>query len=124
MIRFISFCTVVLLVLTVQVSYASGWDTAERIDTTNPERAGKPQVAVDPDGNAVAVWDQEVWDPNESSFRYDIYSARYLGGIGWTTPELIETDDTGNALDSQVGVDADGNAIAVWEQFDGTRFNT
>ena len=31
----------------------------------------------------------------------------------WGTPELIETDDVGDALDPQIAFDAIGNALAV-----------
>ena len=41
----------------------------------------------------------------------------------WGTPELIETDNSGNAFRPQVGVDGSGNAVAVWYQHDGTRYN-
>ena len=41
----------------------------------------------------------------------------------WSTSELIETDDAGDARDPQIAFDASGNALAVWEQNDRTRFN-
>jgi hypothetical protein len=33
--------------------------------------------------------------------------------------ELVETNSTGSALDPQVAVDSNGDAVAVWQQFDG-----
>ena len=42
---------------------------------------------------------------------------------GWRTAELIETDDAGDASYPQVAVDSSGNAVAVWQQHDGTCFN-
>ena len=41
----------------------------------------------------------------------------------WSTAELIETDNAGHASDPQVAFDSSGNAIAVWFQDDGTRYN-
>ena len=38
----------------------------------------------------------------------------------WGTAQLIETD-SGWAYSPQVGVDGSGNAVAVWQQSDGTR---
>ncbi len=38
------------------------------------------------------------------------------------TAALIETD-AGNASNPQIAFDANGNALAVWEQSDGTRSN-
>ena len=42
---------------------------------------------------------------------------------GWGTAELIETDNAGNAVNPQVAADGSGNAVAVWHQHDGTRYN-
>jgi hypothetical protein len=41
----------------------------------------------------------------------------------WGTPELLETDNVGNAFQPQIAFDSSGNAIAVWYQNDGTRDN-
>ena len=94
----------------------TGWDTAELIEVDNAGNAFDPQVAVDANGNAVAVWYQS------DGSRNNIYSNRYLAGTGWGTAELIETD-AGNALVPQVAVDTKGNALAVWYQSDGSRLN-
>ncbi len=45
------------------------------------------------------------------------------GSKAWGTAALIETDNAGPAYDPQIAFDANGNALAVWEQFDGTRSN-
>ena len=39
------------------------------------------------------------------------------------TPQLIETNDAGDALAPRIAYGADGNAIAVWKQSDGTHFS-
>lgn len=41
----------------------------------------------------------------------------------WGTAQLLETDNAGGATIPQVAVDGSGNAVVVWEQSDGTRFN-
>ncbi|MDB5765010.1 MAG: hypothetical protein JWQ21_4005 [Herminiimonas sp.] len=41
----------------------------------------------------------------------------------WRTAQLIETDNAGDASSPQIAVDAGGNALAVWQQFDGTTNN-
>ena len=41
----------------------------------------------------------------------------------WQLPQLIETDNAGDAASPQVAVDAAGNALAVWYQSDGIHFN-
>jgi hypothetical protein len=96
----------------------SVWGTAELIETDNACDAYHPQIAMDPVGNAVAVWSQA------EGVRSNIWANRYTTSSGWGTAGLIETDNTGDALSPQVAIDpSTGNAIAVWEQDDGTRYN-
>ena len=42
---------------------------------------------------------------------------------GWGIDELIETGNSGDAQFPQVAIEDSGDAIAVWHQNDGTRFN-
>ena len=88
----------------------------ETIDSGEGD-ARYPQVAIDADGNAVAVWEQF------DGTRWNIWANRYEAGSGWGTAELIETDNAGDAQIAQVALDGSGNAMAVWRQFDGTRWN-
>jgi hypothetical protein len=92
----------------------AGWDTAELIGTGDTGEASSPQIAFDPDGDAIAVWHQ--YDGS----RYSIYGNRYSVGVGWDAAGRIETDDTGDAFSPQIAFDSDGNAIAVWHQYDGS----
>ena len=94
----------------------SGWGTAALIETDTGE-ALFPQVAVDAAGNALAVWYQS------DGTRYNIWANRYTAGSGWGSATLIETDNAGNAVNPHVAFDAAGNALAVWDQLDGTRYN-
>lgn len=95
----------------------TGWGTAMLIESDNPGNAWYPQVAVDNSGNAIAVWHQT------DGSRYSIWTARYTAGTGWATPTLIESEDAGDAMFPQLAIDSNGNAIAVWHQHDGTRYN-
>ena len=94
-----------------------GWGTPELIESDYIGDSWYPKVAIDPNGNAIAVWGQY------DGVRDNIRANRYVAGVGWMTPVLIETNDTGNAGEVEVAVDAAGNAIAVWEQFDGAIYN-
>jgi hypothetical protein len=94
----------------------TAWGTAELIETGDDGDALVPQVALDSNGHAIAVWRQ--WDGTAIS----IYTNRF-NGTDWGTAELIETGDTGNASNPQVALDSNGNAIAVWAQYDGTNVN-
>jgi hypothetical protein len=75
---------------------------------------GVPDVAVDANGNAIAVWHQDDGPVD------NIYYKRYDAQSGaWGAAELIDTGDN-DAYSPQVAVDANGNAIAVWQQYNGT----
>jgi hypothetical protein len=96
---------------------SSGWGTAQLIETDNAGPAGAAQIALDPDGNALAVWEQ--FDGTQLG----IWANRFTPSSGWGTAALIETDNTGNASGAQIAFDPNGNALAVWQQSDGTRYN-
>jgi hypothetical protein len=93
----------------------TSWGAAELIETDDGA-ASSPQVAVDSSGNAIAVWYQT------DGTRNDIWANRF-NGTSWGTAELIETDNAGSALFPQVAFDSSGNAIAVWHQTGGTRYD-
>jgi hypothetical protein len=95
----------------------TGWGAAALIETDNAGDAFYPQVAVDPSGNATAVWYQS------DGTRNNILANHYTSGTGWGTAVLIETDNAGSAYYPQVAIDSSGNATAVWTQHDGTRNN-
>jgi len=95
-----------------------GWGVAERIDRIDNDLfpfRGAPKIAMDANGNALAVW------PQEEDF-YGFGSSnnwvnRYTPGSGWDEAQLIETD-TGYATNPQVAFDTNGNALAAWDQSD------
>jgi hypothetical protein len=93
-----------------------GWSEAAALEAVDAS-ARSPEIAVDPRGNAIAVWIQQ------DGARYDAWARRYVAGRGWVDPVLIETDDAGSAANPQIALDPSGNAIAVWGQHDGDRFN-
>src|SRR3972149_5294629 len=94
-----------------------GWGTPILLELDNAGHAYYPQVAADASGNAVAVW----WQFD--GVRVNIWANRFVPGVGWGTAALLETDNAGNAAYPQVAVDPSGNAVAVWMQSDGFRYN-
>lgn len=95
---------------------AGGWQAAEAIDEGTGD-ASTPHVAVDPAGNAMAVWQQR---DDTIPYTHDIWASHYDAATGqWAEPELVETRD-GPASAPRVSLDADGNALAVWRQWDDT----
>jgi len=95
----------------------TGWGTAEPIETNTSVSAYAPRVAMDSNGNAIAVWQQ--WD----GIRENISANRYEVGTGWGNATYIATNNLFGAYNAQVAMDGNGNAIAVWQQSDGIRNN-
>jgi hypothetical protein len=93
---------------------SADWGGAELIEFNDADYALRPQVAMDPGGNAVAVWFQF------GGTTEDIWSNRYTPDGGWGEAERIEANDTDEAVLPKVAMDADGSAVAVWTQLDGS----
>ena len=93
----------------------TGWGTPEIIDS-NALDAWSPKVARDDSGRAMVVWEQS------DGVRFSVWARRYDPIDGWGTAEAIESQD-GEAGAPEVALDADGNALVVWLEHDGTRLN-
>ncbi|GGX48740.1 Ig-like domain-containing protein [Saccharospirillum salsuginis] len=93
------------------------WRAAETIELQNAGPATDPQIAFDGSGNALAVWEQD------DGTRLNIRANRYIPSTGWGNAQTIETENAGDAKSPQIAFDGSGNALVVWEQYDGTRFN-
>jgi len=78
--------------------------------------ASNPRVAVDPEGNAVVVWEQSDGPDSDSSI---IFANRFAPGLGWSGASQI-VDDVQTTASPHVAIDASGNAMVVWEQIDAT----
>jgi hypothetical protein len=91
----------------------NGWGRATLVET-NAQYALEPDVAVDAEGTAHAVWAQA------SGARYDIWSNTYTSEAGWGSPRVIETDNTGDARAPHIAIDPFGGAVATWEQATGS----
>jgi hypothetical protein len=94
----------------------TGWSGVQLIETDNTGYARYPQIAMDQNGNGIAVWCQS------DGTRHNIWANRYISGTGWQGAELIE-QNPGDAWAPQIAMDQNGNGIAVWCEYDGTRYN-
>ncbi|MDP1833112.1 MAG: putative Ig domain-containing protein [Geothrix sp.] len=90
---------------------ATGWEAAELIET-GTGFAELPQVVMDANGNATAVWQQK----DVSADRKIIVANRYVAGTGWGVPVVIGTNGpaAGDDQSPQIAIDPSGNVIAVW----------
>jgi hypothetical protein len=75
--------------------------------------AAVPQIAVDSDGNATAIWQRS----NGSNTIIQTSTKAFSGS--WTTPNDLSASGQ-NAQAPQIAVDAAGNATAVWQRSNGT----
>lgn len=94
-----------------------GWGTPGAIETDDYGDVGGCRLAVADSGDATAVWVQ--WDTS----RYNIWSNNYKAGEGWDVAQLLETDDAGDAYSIGLAGDGAGNAVAVWQQYDGAAYS-
>ena len=103
----------------------SWWGEAGFIEAIPTDQASWPEVAVDVRGNAIAVWNVQT------AGVYHAWANRYVKGAGWGAARVIDVSGADPAYEPRVALDADGNAIVVWRQVNGsdsriwaTRFST
>jgi len=82
------------------------WSAAVLVEGDDGD-ANLPSVAMDPAGNAVAVWRQTEGP------RINVRASRFSAGGTWGAATTIETVDV-DAYAPAVGMDAAGNATAAW----------
>ena len=93
----------------------NSWGKEVMIETDNINANYNPQIAIDSNGNAMAVWDHNGGGAGTSS----IFANRFDASTNsWDTEILIETDNNGDAVNPQLAIDNNGNALAVWSQYD------
>jgi PKD domain len=101
-----------MLSSTVGSASAAGWLEPADISAANEVVDGRPDVAVDSAGNAIAIWERHVGGEEVVEA-----SERPAGG-DWSEPETLSLPGE-EGEQSQVAIDAAGNAIAVWVTGDG-----
>lgn len=116
---------------TTNVIYASSklltgnWTTQQVISNTNFQ-AGFPNVAMDANANATAVWYQyNVTNSIYSQVNVNVASRDVISG-NWSTPLSLSADGIRNpaTLVARVAYDANGNAVAIWNtSFDDMTYN-
>lgn len=97
----------------VPTALASVWQDAPLLAQNNEWGAFDHHEATDAQGHTLAVWEQFDGE------RFNIWANRKALVGGWGVAQLIETDNAGSAYNPRVAVDSLGNAVAVWQQFDG-----
>jgi hypothetical protein len=91
---------------------ASTWGTPKQLDAKLPTKpnADSPRLAMDGQGNAIAVWRESSNDPSHPNA---IFAARYAGG-SWGDATALDVTSPGSGVHPSVAVDGAGDAIALW----------
>lgn len=71
------------------------------------------EAVADANGNAIVIWEEPSYP------YYRLNSRRYVPGSGWSAPQYVD-DNTGRCDLPRIAADNAGNAIAIWQQDDGT----
>lgn len=104
-------------IMTRSYSTENGWAFTRAMDT-NASNALKPEVALNASGNAMMVWMQE-----DNAHEYHVMARLYTPASNIVGPVMQINSAGDTAFAPQVAIDATGNALAVWQQHDGTSTN-
>lgn len=83
----------------------TGWTGAFLLQSEGTD-AIRPRVAMNQEGNAVAVWESNT----------HVYVNRYISGTGYAGPELVENSLVWSAYMPEVAMNNDGHIVVVWQQ--------
>ncbi|MDQ8021661.1 MAG: LysM peptidoglycan-binding domain-containing protein [Moraxellaceae bacterium] len=87
----------------------TAWSAAQLVENST-QVAAQPSLAIDIQGNVLALWQQSDGTANS------IYSSRFNAiSNAWSNPALLESSSTATA-DPRVAIDGNNNAIAIWRQ--------
>jgi len=93
---------------------AGGWNPSEVLDSQMAAVMAS-SLAVDPAGNAVAVWRQD------DGVAPRAFARRYTAGVGWGATETIDNGPLA-VIQVAVALDAGGNGFAAIRQTDGAHY--
>ena len=99
-------------------SYVDGYWLPAVALSDGTRNAYNPHVAMDGDGNAIAVWFEQ-----ETTGTLHVYSSKRAVGSDWQTAEQLSDSRSISAKFPQVGMNEQGNAIVLWEQYDGVNWH-
>jgi hypothetical protein len=99
-------------------TYSNGTWGAGSIIENSTESVSEYSVTVNNAGVVLAGWTQQITGSSQG-----VYVSRYDAGAGWSAATTLATTTNSSAYYPQVAADADGNAMIVWGQYDGSTLN-
>ena len=94
----------------------AAWGTESTIDASSATNVSGPNVAVDKNGNWLAVWQQDNDIP-----QHGIWQSTSADGVHWTAPAAITT--AGKVYEPILAMNQDGVDVVVWTDEVGTDSN-
>lgn len=91
----------------------SQWSPAEQLDDGLGMVSCGGDVAMDADGNAIALWCRHSAD-----YQGSVWTNRFARAEGWGTATRIDEANGSEVLQPSVAMNAAGQAIAVWSKHD------
>jgi hypothetical protein len=91
----------------------AGWGVPEIIEYNTVGSDIMPRIAMDPSGNAICIWTHAI---NQKLY---IWANRYKAGSGWGTAQPVDVSAGEYGDNPEIGMDSAGNALAVWEIYEG-----
>jgi len=102
------------MIQTMTRPFGGQWSASVPLAGSSATDVRPAQVAVNPHGDAVAIWSADIGGP-AGVVRV---STRPAGGQ-WSAPQVISEDAVYDP-DVDVAIDAQGNATAIWTEFSAT----
>jgi len=113
LVMFVSISLVLMSLFVPSNAEAADWHGEQIIDT-GPFDAEPPQVAIDSQGNALAVWSQDTGDPNYAAYR--LHACRFIPGMGWGAPQLIQNSDA-NVFQYALAMNPSGDGLVIYKEY-------
>ena len=80
-----------------------------------------PQIGFDGSGNAISIW--YAVDNIFTNAPTSIWTARYVAGVGWGAPEILETVNQYDYINGpQLSVSESGNAAVLWAHISSSQY--
>jgi hypothetical protein len=114
---------------TSEVLYATryaagtGWDGVPVVLSvasrpSHPGNVSAPVLKMSDEGNAILSWQQG------DGVQSNIWSRRYeLSSTSWQPPQIIETENAGDAITPLIAMNGSGDTLVAWRQSDGQHSN-
>jgi hypothetical protein len=87
---------------------SDSWSQPENISAGDNDSVESPRLALDVDGNALAVWRRDI------NGKPEVRAGRYAVGSGWEAPLTITSDQAVPQTAVQVAVDSAGTGTVYW----------